>query len=523
MFSEYQIRNALIIDGSGSPAKAGCLDFTNGLITAVGCMEHPAKKIIDAKGMIIAPGFIDVHTHADVYVDDFESAKSFIYQGVTTCVTGNCGFSAFPIRNNAGLEYLKYSAPIIGMGRYSGGYRSFNEYVKNNKSVFINALMLTGHGALKSNEESSVDNEKERIYKLCRILEEQLLEGSAGLSLGLIYYPGTLTKSEEFTELAKVVSKYGKVISVHLRDEGLQICKSIKEMLDIARTTGVHIHFSHHKLMGKMSWGLSGKTLAMLDDAEKEGLNVSIDAYPYTSGASTALVLLPPWVVADGIEKALERLSDKRILKKIQRDLKENPDGWENLSLTCGWDRIIIAMSGSHDENIAGRSIADIAIEKSCSEVEALADLLIRERGKLCIAINGMCQEDVDAIVTFHKTLIGSDGLFGEGAVHPRKYGAFSKFIKNYVFEKRMLTLEEAVFKITGNAAETFGIKDRGLLKPGYAADIVVFDPKKIKDKSNYEKPDAVAEGMEYVFLNGQIVLAEGVFFHNRFGSILQI
>lgn len=522
MIPEYQIRNAVIVDGSGSPGKKGCLDLNNGITEAVGCREHPAQHIIDAEGMIAAPGFIDVHTHADAYVGDFECMKSFLSQGVTTCVTGNCGFSVFPLEGRAGKEHLRYGVPVLGEARHSAGYKSFQEFARQNRSAFVNVAALTGHGALRTNVESRFSNLWES-EQMARKLEEQLEEGAAGLSLGLIYYPGSVTKREEFVKLARIVQKHGKVLAVHLRDEGLRICDSMDEMLSLAQETGVHIHFSHHKLMGVKSWGWSEKTLELFRQAKKGGLELSLDAYPYTSGASTAAVLLPPWVCADGMEKTMERLKSRRVLEKIQKELRQDIEGWENLSRSCGWANLVAVKAGPDGREISGKSIKELAGADGCSEVEKLAELIVREQGKLCVAIHGMSQEDVDRIIQFPDTLIGSDGLFGPGAAHPRRYGAFARFLRRYAAEKKVLTLEEAVHKITGLAAETFGIRDRGFLRPGYAADVVIFDQKKISDRSDYQRPEALAEGVKYVFLNGQIVLDNGTFFCKRAGRTLHI
>lgn len=513
MQPDIQFRDGIIYDGLGSPGFLGCLDVTDGRISAVGGPERQAKKIIDCSGLAVSPGFLDVHTHADLFAADIQRMKSFLCQGVTTCIVGNCGFSAFPLEGEAGREHLKYAAGVMGSLTESAGGASFSGFSRAmDGRLAVNIASHAGHGALRAfvvgNQETPPSGEQ--IQKMCEVLDQMLSEGAAGLSLGLIYSPGSTSERTELVELAKAVYRHRKVLAVHLRDEGARLSESIEEILSIAEETNVHVHISHHKVMGPGNWGKSIESLELLQQGMKRGLSVSLDAYPYDAACSTAMVLFPPWVMSKGTGQALRRLRDREMLSQIQKDIKEGIPGWENLSASCGWHRLEICATASHDQTVEGKSLSELGEAWKVSPLEALAGILVKENGAASVVIRGMSQEDVGNIIAFPDTLIGSDSLFADGCLHPRKSGSFAKVFRYYVRGQKILTTEEAICRMTGKAAATFGLLDRGVLKEGYRADLAVFSPEKFCDMADFSHPDQDAEGMEHVYVNGKAVLEHG-------------
>ena len=492
---DIQIRGGTLIDGTGAAPFSGCVDITDGKISAVGGPELPAREIIDASGLTVTPGFIDAHTHADLAALRPEETDCFLYQGVTSCVCGNCGFSAFPLRGEGREAHLRYAQGVMGPYRAEDGWDSFAGYQTAAAGILpLNVAFLVGHGALRASVMGAGDRRPDPAETAaeCTLLDQQLAEGVLGLSLGLIYSPGSTAAREEFLALAETVRRHDAILAVHLRDEGAALPDSMEEIFSIARQTGVRVELSHHKVMGLRNWGLSRTSLALAEQARREGLRVGLDAYPYDAACSTGLVLLPPWALSGGVERTMELLADEAALACMDRDLKTGVPGWENLSASCTWDNLIIASLASGDGQVLDRSIAELGHAWGCTPLRALARVLLRERGAVSVTIRGMSRADVDRILAHELTVLGSDGLFSAGAAHPRRYGAFAHFYRTYVHDGQMAP-ELAIARMTGRTAERFGLHGRGL-----------------------------AVGMETVFVNGQAVLRGGVKTGARPGQILK-
>lgn len=513
MRPDIQLQNGIIYDGSGSPGIRGCLDITDGRISEVGGAPKEAEKIVDCTGLVISPGFIDVHTHADLYGTDMDRMKSFLFQGVTSCVVGNCGFSVFPLEKEAGKEHLQYAAGVMGVRPDFEGFRSFSDFSEAMRGrMSVNMASLVGHGALRASAAGTRRRmiSEEQMQEMCAVLDNLLEEGAAGLSLGLIYSPGSTAGREEFAALARVVHRHDRILAVHLREEGRDLIKSVQEMLLLAEETGVHLHLSHHKVMGPENWGQSADSLKLIQDAKEKGLDISLDAYPYDAACSTAMVLLPPWVMARGTKQALDWLTDRKVRVRIQKDLETGISGWENLSASCGWGRLEVTATASHDRETEGKSLLELGERWKMTPAEALARVLLQENGSAGVVIRGMSEKDVQNIVTFPDTLIGSDGLFADGCLHPRRYGSFAKMFRQYVREQKALTLEDLICRMTWKAAAAFGFEKRGLLKKGYHADVAVFSQENFCDRADFLHPEETASGMEHVYVNGKAVLEYG-------------
>lgn len=526
MQPDIQLRNGTIYDGSGGPGIRGCLDITDGYISGVGGPPKEAKKTVDCTGLVISPGFIDVHTHADLYGADRKRTESFLFQGVTSCVVGNCGFSAFPLAGEAGREHLQYAAGVMGSRTGFEGWRSFSDFSGDMEGrMSVNMAALVGHGALRASAAGTMQSvlPEDRLRNMCAVLDGLLTEGAAGLSLGLIYAPGSTARTEEFAALAEVVRRHGRILAVHLREEGRELQKSVQEMILLAERTGVHVHISHHKVMGPENWGQSADSLRLIRSAGERGLMLSLDAYPYDAACSTAMVLLPPWMMAEGTERALALLNSPKARRRMEEDLEKGIPGWENLSASCGWDRLEITSTASRDRETEGRSLSELGRMWNLTPPEALARVLLQEKGSAGIVIRGMWEQDVRNILTYPDTLIGSDGLFADGCLHPRRYGSFAKMFRHYVREQKVLTAESLISRMTHKAAVTFGLEKRGLLKEGYHADAAVFSQEHFCDRADFLHPGRNAAGMELVYVNGKAVLENGKPTGETPGNVLRV
>lgn len=509
---DIQIRDGLIIDGTGAPGHRGCLDIHRGRIVGMGTECSEARSVINAAGLCVAPGFIDAHSHADLALMDEAQSAATLSQGITTAVVGNCGFSVFPVGRGRRAEVLRYGAGIFGTLRGAQQLETddFQAYAASveKEGANINAVALVGQGTLHSalfGYESKELSDAE-LQGMTETLAVQLDQGAAGLSLGLIYPPGSYTQRRELLRLAQVVAERGKVMSVHLRSEGETLLQSMDEMLRIADETGVHIHFSHHKVMGMSSWGKSAQSLEKIHIMRQWGLHVTLDAYPYEAGCSTAMALLPPWIMQSGFAAAMRMLGEEGVYERAHADIENGLDGWENLAGSCGWDRLVVTATGSGSTQYIGKTFAEIAAEQKQDPLRCLMTMLAEEQGNVNVAIFGMDPDEVDRIICCPETLIGSDSLFSEGASHPRAAGALPRVLRKYVREQNRLPLEEAIAKMTLKTANCFSIRERGRLKAGYAADVTVFDAQRIADTADYAHPQRKSVGIAHVILNGEHV-----------------
>lgn len=508
MQPDLQIRGGTLYDGLGSPGKRGCLDIKDGRITAVGGPQRPAREVIDATGLVVCPGFIDAHCHADLAAAEPAQTLGFLHQGVTTCIVGNCGFSAFPVAGEPGRRYLRYGAGVLGTPPRpceAADFEAYGRFLAGGR-LAVNLVSHVGHGTLHA----SLTGGEGSTAAMRRALHRLLAQGAAGVSLGLIYAPGASAPQRQLYALAEVAAECGKPVVVHLRNEGAELLPSIHELLAIARKTGAHIHFSHHKVMGRQNHGQSAQSLARLSEARAQGLRVSLDAYPYSAGCSTAMVLFPPWLLDAGLDEALQRLKDKATLQRIAQDLATGIAGWENLVAACGWQNLLLAATRSRNRAIEGKSLAAIAEDRGCSPLEALAEIVLREQGDASITLRGMCRQDVNRIILHPETLIGSDGLFSPGGAHPRKNGSFARVIRSYVVQRGVISLEAAIHKMTGKTAAVFNIPARGVLQAGYMADVAVFSPQQLADTASYLHPQRLARGMRHVLVAGRPALKDG-------------
>jgi N-acyl-D-amino-acid deacylase len=479
------IINGKIIDGAGNSWYYGNIAVKNGKIIRIGRdLIMSAQKIIDAKGLIVAPGFIDVHTHIEGDEQKQPTADNFIYDGVTTVVAGNCGASNVDIG-----KYLKWIDSL---------------------KLSINVATLVGHNDVRKTVigRANRDATPEEMQKMEALVDKAMKDGAVGLSTGLIYIPGTYTKTPEIVDLAKIAAKYDGIYASHMRDEGDSVTQAIEEALTIGREAKIPVEISHFKLSGQQNWGRSKETVPMIEKARLEGIEVTIDQYPYTASSTSISTLIPDEILADGqdsIKARLERPGTRKyVIDYMLNRLKKRK--LKHFSYA-------VVASYAPDSTYNGKSVEQINLMKGKKhkvKEEALTIIDIMINGGASAVFHGMSDEDVKRIMKYPFNMFASDAsirVLNAGVPHPRGYGTNARVLSKYVRDEKVISLEEAIRRMTSLPAQKFQLKDRGLLKEGMAADIVIFDEKEVKDLSTYDHPHAYSKGFHYVIVNGVLTV----------------
>lgn len=496
------ISGGRIVDGTGNPWIETDLAIKDGRIAAIGKLDPAnAARTIDARGMIIAPGFIDVHTHIEGGISSFPEAENFLQMGVTSVVTGNCGSS------------------VVNIGEWM---RKISEH-----GISINVATLIGHNAVRRAgmngdfDRTPTDEELERMRSL---VDAAMREGAVGFSSGLEYIPGTYAKTDELVALAKIAASYGGVYATHMRNEGLDVEKSIQESLTIGEQAGCPVEISHFKVSSKKRWGASSSTIRMIADARAKGQQVTIDQYLYSAASTGIGILFPSWLFEGGNEKVRERLNDASTRARVRREILEKA-GRE------GFADLAFAVVANHraDTSLNGKSIAAISTQvrgKSAPDDQAETAIDILLNGGAQMVLHKMSEQDVAQIIRQPFTMVASDaGVYdigGDSLPHPRGFGNNARVLGRYVREQKLIGLEDAIRKMTSLPAQTFNLWDRGLLRPGMAADIVVFNQDKISDRATFEDPKKYPVGIEYVIVNGRVTIEKGQHTGIRSGAVLR-
>lgn len=481
------ISNGKIIDGTGNSWYYGNVAIKDGKIIAIGRdVNLSAKKTIDAKGMIVAPGFIDVHTHLEEDETKDPEAKNFIYDGVTTCITGNCGSSNVDI----------------------GKYFRFIDSLK----LSINVAALIGHNDVRKAVmgRANRDATRDEMKQMENIVDKAMKDGAVGLSTGLQYIPGVYSKTPEVVALAKVAAKYNGVYATHMRHEGDSIHFSINESLTIGKEANIPVQISHFKCSGQNNWGRSNETVGMIETARKEGIEVTIDQYPYTASSTSVSILIPDKVLADGQDSIKARLQRPEVRKYVTDELMK-------ILKRRKLKHFSYAVVANYPTDTAynGKSIEQINLlkgrkHKAKAEAETIMDIV--SSGGASAVFHGMSEEDVKRIMQYPFNMIASDASIrqlGAGMPHPRGYGTNTRVLAKYVREEKVISLEEAIRRMTSLPAQKFQLNDRGLLKEGMAADIVIFDEKEVQEISTFEKPHAYSKGFHFVIVNGVLTVSD--------------
>ncbi|MFW5433001.1 N-acyl-D-amino-acid deacylase family protein [Paenibacillus apiarius] len=525
------IRNTRVADGTGNPWFWGEIGVKDGQITHVaapGSIDVEARETIDAQGHIVAPGFIDGHCHSDLMIMDYPDSNIKMQQGVTTEIVGNCGLAPAPFVPERGDLLREYITPVIGTTNKPWTWHSIGEYMDAVQSCSPAEHLATyvAHGALRI-AVMGFDHRPPspaELNEMKAILREGMEAGAIGLSIGLLYAPGSYADKTEIAELCRVVAEYGGLLSTHIRGEGRHLLASIDEVIWIAEQSGVTLHISHLKAAGKRSWGQVLDALERIEAARARGMDVTCDVYPYHAGSTTLTTVLPPWILEGGLPATLEALQRPDIRQRLHEELAEEQDTWDNLVASTGWHSVVIsALQTERNKELEGLSIADVAAKRGIHPVDAMIELLLEEQGKVTIVYYHMAESDVEQVIAYSRSLIASDSLHCEtGKPHPRLYGTFPRILGTYVRERKLLTLEDAVRKMSAFPAARFRLGRRGLLVPGYAADLVVFNPDTVQDTATFEEPRQFPNGISHVFVNGRLALRHGQFQSVHAGSMLK-
>ncbi|MGC4892333.1 N-acyl-D-amino-acid deacylase family protein [Micromonospora sp. DT31] len=522
------VTNGELLDGSGSPARPADVGVRAGkLVLLPADSGAAATEVVDAAGLVVTPGFIDVHTHSDLLAGDDERRETLrrapLLQGVTTEICGNCGISPFPVPTERVGPVRELIAATFGPP--SSTYPSFAGFAAaQGRSRRNHLAALVGHGTLRAAVVGFAQRRAtpEETRRMCGLLDEALAAGAAGLSTGLIYSPGVNAGTYEVIALARVAAAHGKPYVTHLRDEMSQVEAALEEALEIARAAGAALQVSHHKTAGRRAWGATVRTLARLARARADGLDVTCDVYPYTAGSTALHAMLPPWLIADGVPAMLAAAADPAVRDRIRVDLVAGVPGWENTVGNGGWDLIRIA-SAPHHPHAEGHTVAELAAAGGVDPVDYACDLLAAENGDVTILSHSMHEDDVRRVLASPLTMVCSDGVPKGGRPHPRWAGSFARVLGHYVREVRLLELADAVHKMTGMPAHRFGLAGRGLLADGYAADLVVLDPRRVTDGATYAEPLSPPGGVRCVVVGGRIVVDDGTVTGARPGRVLAV
>lgn len=520
------IKNGKVVDGSGNPWFEADVGIADGKIVQVGQNIDAgcAANVIDASGLMVSPGFIDMHGHDDCvpFYDPFNKPK--LLQGVTTVVSGNCGTSPFPV-NFATANILKrYLSTLVNKVEFD--WNTFGQFIQRLSSIAlgINFAYLVGHGSIRIAVMGMENREPApaELEKMKDLLAQCLAEGAYGFSTGLIYPPGVFATTREIIELGKVVAEYSGIYVTHMRDEGDRILEAMDEAFRVGKEAGIPVHISHHKVAGIRNWGRSAETLRKIEQAREDGLDVTADAYPYTAGSSFLAALLPPWVHDGGEEKLIERLKSKEQRVEIRRFIEERTD-WQNfMKQVKGWDSVLITHTAKNKE-LEGKTLLEVADELGKDPFDTLFDIVAEEGYQAFMVIFMMDEQDVERIISHPYVCIGTDGTSdtGAGLPHPREYATFPRVLGTYVRERRLMTVEEAVRKMTSLPAQRCGFSSKGLLREGFDADITIFNPVTVAADATYQNPRTGVKGIEYVIVGGTVAVSQGKLTGTKAGKVL--
>ena len=495
------LKGGRIVDGTASPWYIGDVGITGDTIVRIApAITEPARRVVDVKGMIVAPGFIDIHTHARRGIFEVPTADNYVRQGVTTLIEGPDGSSPLPIA-------------------------AFLDKVAATR-ITPNFAMFIGQGSVRNEVIGEVDRPatRQELEQMRGLVTQGMRDGAFGLSSGLFYVPGAFTPIEEVIELARVAGSMGGIYISHMRDEASRLADSVRETIAIGEKGGLPTQITHHKVVGKKYWGGSVETLRMVDEARARGVDATIDQYPYTASAtSIGSALLPAWANEGGREATLKRLKDPATRAKIKAAsvaiIRDERGG--------GDPKNVSASACQFDPKLAGQTLAQITQGRGLAvtlENAAETVMWIVEQGGCGGIFHAIGEQDLERILAHPATMVASDGevaVFGRNVPHPRSYGTFARVLGLYVRDKKILPLETAVQKMSAFPAQRLGLTDRGVLRQGLKADIAVFDAATIRDTATFEKPHSYAEGVSVVIVNGEVVYEGGKMTAARPGRVL--
>lgn len=531
--SDILIKNGLIYDGSASlPFQGDILMEGEKIVEIARNINREGARVIDASGKAVTPGFIDIHRHCDItpftnpHFGEIELA-----QGITTTFVGNCGLAPVPSTPLCRKELYDYLEPVIGKVAEGLAFETYEDYRKALESAElpINIGFFAASDSIKVALKGfgSKAYTKEELAKAQEYVKSAMAQGAFGITLGIMYQPECYSNREELTAVVKAVAGNGGILCTHIRGEGDSLVESVEEVIDVAAKAGVPLNISHLKSTGIKNWNSKiFEAARKIEEARGSGQDVTADFYPYDGGSTTLLSLLPPTMMEEMPEDLVKSLSGPEGKKRLRSELNKIHPGWDNMWESIGWDRIIIS-SVTLEKNgfMQGQTIGALAEMVGYEEPSDLvADLLAEENGKVGIIVLSMSQEDVDFVARLPFTMLISDSLYGGDGkhAHPRLLGTTARFLNDFVIKRRVLSMEQAVSKMTSLPAKRLDLKDRGFLRPGYQADVLVFQPEKFLDHADYTGKQDRCTGMDLVFIGGKQVLENGILVDRTRGKLLR-
>jgi len=519
----FLLRRARVFDGTGTTPTIADVGIAGDRVALIGDADGAtAHETLDCDGLALAPGFIDVHGHSDSLLLAAPHAESKVLQGITTEVGGNCGTSPGPMVDDVRAE------AEVALGEFGLGvtWQTLGEFfdLLEQGGIGLNFACLVGHGNVRAAAIGYGPHSATRsqVKEMQRLITAAMCDGAVGVSSGLIYQPGMAANAEEIGDVCKPAAESGGYYATHMRNEGAQLLESVGEALEVGRRSGCAVQISHHKVCGEANWGLVEHSLALVDFARRTGMDVTLDQYPYTATSTSLYVLLPDWAQEGGAEAAAARLAEPATRQRVTRELGSKA--------RKEWERVRIARVINEESRWAeGLTVVDVAQRLGMTEAEAVIELIVRERGHVAMVRFAMCEGDVERVMKHKAVMFGTDaaaratsGPLALGKPHPRAFGAFPRVLGHYVRERKVIGLGAAIRKMTFLPAQRLGLTDRGVLRRGVYADLVLFDPDTIADRATYDDPIQPPVGIKGVWVNGRIVARDGALTAALPGRILR-
>jgi N-acyl-D-amino-acid deacylase len=522
------IKNGAVVDGTGKPAFKANVGVLDGRVAVVAeRVEQDAACTIEAQGLHLAPGFIDPHTHSDLTLLVDPWAESKVRQGVTTEVIGNCGSSPAPLLG-AAVDEVRAEAGLLGL---DVTWRSMGEYLYRlrNPGTALNVVALVGHNTVRGSVlgYSDVQPEPAQQAAMERLVAEAVEQGARGLSTGLFYPPGFYARTEEVIGLARVAARYGGIYASHIRSESDTLLEAVAEAIEIGERAEIEVEIAHLKLAGYRYWEGVGRLVTMLEDTQARGVRLGCDQYPYNASSTWLAAMLPYWAQAGGAKAVAGRLSNPEIRTQLKRDWEGKRLEWEDRGGMRDWTDIVVSECNARPE-VLGKSIAEIAAAEAKDPLEAAFDLIVVSEGQVGCVWFDQSEDVVRTLMRHPMVVVGSDGsslspqgVLGQRKPHPRSYGTFPRVLGRYVREEKVLSLENAVKKMTSVTAKRFGLIGRGVVRVGAWADLVLFDAQTVADRATFTDPHQYPDGIPYVIVNGKMVIDQGQHTSTLAGQVL--
>jgi N-acyl-D-amino-acid deacylase len=530
---DLAILGGMVIDGTGQPGIKADVGLKGDRIARVGRVEkEEAAREISAAGAVVAPGFIDTHSHSDLMALAEPELLPKLMQGITTELLGQDGIGAAPMEAKYTAQWRQYLSGLSGDPPISWNWRSLEQYAERLSTTptgpNLGLLLPQGNVRMVVIGLDNVPADSTQIKTMEEQVRKAMEEGALGISLGMIYMPCTFSRRDELVRLFRTSGRIGGFFVVHIRSGGDRLLESIEEVVSMARDAEIPLHISHFKAAGKRNWHKMELALTAVEKAREEGIDITFDIYPYTAGSTMFLAILPPWALEGGVAKALLRLRDSSLRAQIREQFRNppppDPEGpsWENYVNYVEWENIkISSVEGEKNQTWVGKSVAEIAGRQGKDPAEMAFDILLEEEGRVGMIIFSMDEEKMVMGLRHPLGTICTDGLLG-GRPHPRVYGTFPRVLGKYVRERKDLPLEEAVRKMTSLPARRLGLKDRGVVAEGKAADLVVFEPESVIDRATYENPRQYPVGIRHVIVNGVLSVENGKFTGQLGGRVIK-